>query len=532
MLVYANQLRVQGAGAKRVVFQSIGRWLGKQLGVRLTSDQLTQNGVVLGKRGSVPSTLRIYAALETRPALLSWVLRHQDERRHGLRWIVEIGAKVTADTVEASCVLRTDTQSTIISGRIPATRPRVMRFITESVVDASDADFADTVPGERLKVVGEDDESFVALGYEIAKPDRNGAIVLVSPTREGEYLVDPVRLQNTLIGLAQVVRILPEANTYKMEDMLGKRKSAWGGAVNILSVPSSGGKLRNRLLSADWLRGREREMYCIDVVLAWVTESTNSRRLRDHVRPDSVAMQWARMRFRRRADARRGELQEVSENLEETERLWEEAIQEKVNVEGERDAIQFSLLEAQEELRRREHEVRSMNSQMSALRESSRQVDVGWMMTLLARKAPPTPEECLRITEEMHPSRCVVLASAKASARRSDSFLYGRRLLDLLRRLVTEYRQELMSGGDSEAKRVFGKGVYAAKESEGVMRSPTLQRQRTFDYGNEKVEMFRHLKIGVADDIRKTIRVHFHWDAPRERIVIGYCGPHLPVPSH
>jgi hypothetical protein len=23
--------------------------------------------------------------------------------------------------------------------------------------------------------------------------------------------------------------------------------------------------------------------------------------------------------------------------------------------------------------------------------------------------------------------------------------------------------------------------------------------------------MFRHLKIGVADDVTKTIRVHFHW---------------------
>jgi hypothetical protein len=55
---------------------------------------------------------------------------------------------------------------------------------------------------------------------------------------------------------------------------------------------------------------------------------------------------------------------------------------------------------------------------------------------------------------------------------------------------------------------------------------------RTFEYEGEQVEMFRHLKIGVDDDATKTIRVHFHWDAERERIVIAYCGEHLPVASH
>jgi hypothetical protein len=39
--------------------------------------------------------------------------------------------------------------------------------------------------------------------------------------------------------------------------------------------------------------------------------------------------------------------------------------------------------------------------------------------------------------------------------------------------------------------------------------------------------MLRHLKIGVGDDLTKTIRVHFHWDADREKIVIGHCGEHL-----
>ena len=46
------------------------------------------------------------------------------------------------------------------------------------------------------------------------------------------------------------------------------------------------------------------------------------------------------------------------------------------------------------------------------------------------------------------------------------------------------------------------------------------------------MEMFRHLKIGVDDDPTRTIRVHFHWDGDRQKIVIGYYGEHLPVSSH
>jgi hypothetical protein len=57
-------------------------------------------------------------------------------------------------------------------------------------------------------------------------------------------------------------------------------------------------------------------------------------------------------------------------------------------------------------------------------------------------------------------------------------------------------------------------------------------RNWTFSYDGEEVEMFRHVKIGVDDDVTRTIRVHFHWDAGKRKIVIGYCGEHLAVSSH
>jgi hypothetical protein len=64
-----------------------------------------------------------------------------------------------------------------------------------------------------------------------------------------------------------------------------------------------------------------------------------------------------------------------------------------------------------------------------------------------------------------------------------------------------------------------------------VMRNKAMRCQRTFAYEGEQIEMFRHLKIGTDDNVAKTIRVHFHWDADRKRIVIAYCGEHFAISS-
>ena len=143
----------------------------------------------------------------------------------------------------------------------------------------------------------------------------------------------------------------------------------------------------------------------------------------------------------------------------------------------------------------------------------------------------PSPLECVELIEKLHEDCCTVLPSAKTSAAKMDRFAYGRQLLELLMRLVTDYRTRLMNSGDSEARKVFGKNEYAAKESETLMGNKDMRNKRTFEYDGNAVEMFRHLKIGVDDDTTKTIRVYFHWDVERKRIVIGHCGEHLTISS-
>lgn len=101
-------------------------------------------------------------------------------------------------------------------------------------------------------------------------------------------------------------------------------------------------------------------------------------------------------------------------------------------------------------------------------------------------------------------------------------------LRELLLKLVTDYRQCLLDGkGNHEACRVFGRNDFTTKESGNL--SHKGRTARTFPYNGQDICMEQHLKIGVKDSEAHCLRVHFHWDAAAQKIVIGHCGKHLPL---
>lgn len=51
-------------------------------------------------------------------------------------------------------------------------------------------------------------------------------------------------------------------------------------------------------------------------------------------------------------------------------------------------------------------------------------------------------------------------------------------------------------------------------------------------YEGEKVDISRHIKLGRAFDPRYTLRLHFHWDALRAKVVVHHAGEHLPTLSN
>lgn len=51
-------------------------------------------------------------------------------------------------------------------------------------------------------------------------------------------------------------------------------------------------------------------------------------------------------------------------------------------------------------------------------------------------------------------------------------------------------------------------------------------------YEGEKVDISRHIRLGRAFDPRYTLRLHFHWDALRAKVVVHHAGEHLPTLSN
>lgn len=542
MLVYANHLSFQGAGAEEAVFKALGGWLKEQLGFGLHPNQLRTDGTFDGFRNNTRSWLRVYATHQEEPELYSWVLKNGDDTVRGRQWITELGLKKYQDSLELSCVLKTDEQSTLVSTPVSASRPRVIRYIVNNLETVGNAEFAGSVPGIATKKVGESTDSYRGLLEEIKRQSRDYPLVVVSPTSDGDYLLNTVHLQQDLVGLAQVVQCSTDFNSYEMEEILGQRWSAWSGAVNVLHTPTSSGYVHGRLFLSDVIRGwGDTQHDRISELLAWVTSHTNVPRLRNRIRPEGVSQ----LALRRRLQAARAKSVELDAaqlrlELDNASRLADEQAEwirvledENSGLESDKKVIKAALDEARGDFAREQFATQALKDQLASTGAGRTSTyDIDHLLHLASRTDQPTPLESIDVIENVYGDRCIVLESARDSARTMNGFVYGRQLLDMLIRLVTQYRTQMMEGGDNLARAVFGKGEYAAKESDTVMGNKAMRRARTFEYRGAKVEMFRHLKIGVADDASKTIRVHFYWGAEREKIVVGYCGKHLPIPSH
>lgn len=537
MLVYANEIEIVGNNPALQVLRGISGWLAEKLDDRLVIRDIITPGERSG--GKPRAWLRIDRANADDFRLYSWVLKHSDPEVTGRQWVTELGLKdVDGGSAHFSCVVYTEEQSILVSEPVQASRPRVVKFIFSNVQNEPDVQFASGSIGSHVKWVGEDTDSYRGLLADITSKTRNYPLVLISPDNEGKYVVDPQRLQSMLFGLAQVVGASKEFNSYDMAETLGREYSAWAGAINIIRSPHRDGRIfTHRILPRDIPVELDTEHKKSCLVLGRVSHNTNIPRQRNRIRPEGVRNLSAKIRLENRIadlaekpdDALRDELGMVYEELSQLSGELEQAQQEK-------ESLEFSLLESEEQVQDLEKQIKQSayaNSQRSDLPADLTKDEeiVGLLIKVAADAKGPTPEECLNLLAKVYPKRLIVLPSAIESARQVSSFTQNRRLLDMLSRLVTEYLPAYLESGDAVARSTFTNNEFAARESDTVVNSKQYRAYRVFDVDGHEVEMLKHLKVGVADDPKSTIRVHFEVDQKSKRLVIGHCGVHLPLPG-
>jgi hypothetical protein len=109
---------------------------------------------------------------------------------------------------------------------------------------------------------------------------------------------------------------------------------------------------------------------------------------------------------------------------------------------------------ASEDLAKKDFSIQALKDQLARAGSGrTSDLDAESLLALGCRTDPPTPVESLDIIESVYGEKCVVLATAKSSAKEMNRFIHGRQLLHLLRRLVTDYRSKLMDRGDAEARK-------------------------------------------------------------------------------
>lgn len=349
MLIYVNQFDILGSDSFAVALRTIAGWLKTVTKTHFTNDMLLNGGEFSIEKTKV----RTYAASELAPKIYSILLSHPDRTVRGRQWITEIGIKYEGDITTISVLLETSDISTLVKDIPSTTRPKLVSFLLKNAKLNPT-----TTVGLHIQKIKNNIDDFRAFSIEVERSERNYPLVFVSNCKkDNQPLVDPKKLQEQLVGLAQVVYSEEDVDSRALEGVLTRQYSAWDGAINII-YPSFGrnncySRLLRRDTLTDFIQSNEN---LIQHVLSYITHTTNGYNKKRHFSPADV-------RAKRQKDSRvqlKKRFLELS-NDNEYQALAEEAfsqIEEQENVieqikekyENELNEQMLATIEAQDQL--------------------------------------------------------------------------------------------------------------------------------------------------------------------------------------
>lgn len=543
MLIYANHLWLECK--LDFLLDEVGVWLSRKLNRKINHEILNSED-----RISFNSKhLTIERCDHAPPFLYSFRLTHPDNDRNvtGRQWVTEIGIqqKLGHPYIECSVLLETNEVSLRVNSDISMTRPFIVKSILENCSPSR------RTPGMSLNIVDEDNAD--DLWKLIDNPDRNHPIILVSPTREGYYLIDPEDILFQVGGVADVVQIAEKANTFKVEDILTRQYAVWDGAINII-YPVIDRNNEHTIHNRRFMPPEIETLYELSdnqpakELLSIICHRVNLPNKWKHISPEKVKLERTERLLKakreeqltlQKLDSHYGE--QYREQTAQFEAIFDELYQEK---QRELDASKndnYALMEMIEtleyQLNQKDIKIASLEHGLNKSNYNGNQQFSPTFQQALSNiiKENLNLEDCLHILEEMFPARLEILDTAYSSAGELSNFRRTKQALQLMWTLATDYYDTMNAdagGGDTKARQYFGRNDFSAKESDRTLRSERARNERTFRYQGKDILMERHLAIGVKDDSSETWRLHFYWDAEKNTIIIGHCGKHLYLPGH
>lgn len=534
MLVYVNSFLFEPAQGPDQIVQLVAKWVGRRAKSYVDAVRLAEGIRELRlKDGSILASRATWTTGNGRtyPFWFCAQLSHRDDKISGRRWITEVGLHQASEgqPIECSLLLRTDEVSARVTASIQVTRPKLVEQLIQSCNPLGQT------PGLKVKQLTL--ESAPAFLHEVEREGRNYPVVILSTNRDNEFPVEPDRLRSILVGLADVVCVPAEEDTFAIEEIVGRRFMAFGGALNIVFPRRQGERglfCETVLLRADEIADLLDSGLSIESeVLSTITHRTNLPCSWRHISPEKVGQAVLRAQLAQMIE--RAKAGDQSEELTEYVALLESADQELQSKDKELVRIRSNYEEKEQEVRSLQADIANLKHALSGLQSSDDGGDgVAEILAPLrdtvaaVLKGNPSLQQTVDLIATLYSDRIVFLETAKGSAKESDrgGFRQGVKAFELLQKLATEYWQQLADGkSDQQAKAVFGQNAYAANEASAL--SNDGKRRRTFNYRGRKFLMEKHLKHGVKDSLAETLRVHFEWLAHEKKIIVGHCGKHL-----
>lgn len=539
MLVYVNSFLFEPAQGPDQIIQLVAKWMGQRAKSYVDAARLAEGIRELTLKDGSTVTSRATLSDNKKKVYPFWFcaqLSHRDEKVSGRRWITEIGLRQEAEgqPVECSLLLRTDEVSARVTAAIQVTRPKIVEQLIQSCNPLGQT------PGLKVKQLTM--ESATAFKYEVERDERNYPLVILSANRDGEYSVDAERLRSILVGLADVVSIPAQEDTFAIEEIVGRRFMAFGGALNIVFPGRQGDSERfyeTVLLRPDEIANlRDSGRSIESEVLSRITHRTNLPFSRRHISPEKVGQAALRAQLSQMIE--RAKAGDQSEELAEYVALLESADQELQLKDEELARIRSNYEEKEHEVRALQADIANLKHALSGLQSSDDgRDDLAEALVPLrdsvaaVLKGSTSLQQTVDLIATLYSDRVIFLETAKRSAKESDrgGFRHGAKAFELLQKLATEYWQLLADGkSDQQAKGVFGQNAYSANEASAL--SDDGKRRRTFNYRGREFLMEKHLKHGVKDSLAETLRIHFEWLAHEKKIIekkitVGHCGKQL-----
>ena len=521
MLVYANSLHVPAAtGNIECVLSAVDSWLLFKTRKRLNASSNINKPAIRLADGKELEVILSGASSKSQGVRASVVFSHPDEKVNGRKWFTRIG--FSQQTTSATALVTVVTETSDIStqagaSRVFATRPGVIRNLVSKC--------GVTAPSPAAQILQLTPENADALATEIQDRQRAHAIVLISPEPFSEHLfVNPMDLLDKVVGLARVVVIPNKAHTREISDRLGRRFSAWGGAVNVIMPPFPSGYISNELLAVDRLKyeaGRDKSPE--NYLLYLLTHRLNLPHYQREVTPSSVRQYSLDLRFT--------QLKTNETNVRQLEEMLRIVQDQNAQKDEELRRLRDENTKAWcewEEAERRAEDVTKLRTEIDSYRAAFKKLKSEGRLSPQDDQPICSVADAITLAEERFATEIVFALNAKSDGPESP-FQPATEVFEALRWLAGVYYlartgKTRCHNFDHSIRSTIQGWSYAAHQSEITKRR--FSEWYRCRWEDRPYDIAEHIGCGTSTRPEETIRIAFTWDKDREKVVIGFIGQH------